>query len=102
MRRSACPDARLMSIDLPGGRFGAGYEPESLPLLRALPLKGQDLSLVRANSHHSRTREQVVQWMGGDQLDFVLIDGDHSYDGVRTDFEMYARYVRPGGFVAFH
>jgi predicted O-methyltransferase YrrM len=32
----------------------------------------------------------------------LFIDGDHSYDGVRQDFEMYAPLVRPGGLVAMH
>lgn len=29
--------------------------------------------------------------------DVVVIDGDHSYDGVREDFERYAEYVKPSG-----
>jgi len=32
----------------------------------------------------------------------LFIDGDHSYDGVRADFENYAPLVRPGGLIAFH
>ena len=36
------------------------------------------------------------------QLDFLFIDGDHSYEGVRSDFEMYAPLVRSGGLIAFH
>ena len=32
----------------------------------------------------------------------MFIDGDHSYDGVRSDYEMYAPLVRNGGLVAFH
>ena len=27
----------------------------------------------------------------------LFIDGDHSYEGVRADFERYGRLVRPGG-----
>jgi len=33
---------------------------------------------------------------------FALIDGDHTYDGVKKDFEMYRPLVRKGGLVAFH
>jgi hypothetical protein len=32
----------------------------------------------------------------------LFIDGDHTYDGVRQDYEMYAPLVRPGGLVGFH
>lgn len=37
-----------------------------------------------------------------DGIDLVLIDGDHSYEGVKADWEMYAPKVRVNGMVAFH
>ena len=40
--------------------------------------------------------------LAGRQIDFLFIDGDHTYDGVKQDFEMYAPLVRPGGIVGFH
>jgi predicted O-methyltransferase YrrM len=33
------------------------------------------------------------------EVDVVLIDGDHSYDGVRSDFERFGTRVRVGGAV---
>ncbi len=33
---------------------------------------------------------------------FVLIDADHSYAGVRADFEAWSPLVAPGGTIAFH
>jgi predicted O-methyltransferase YrrM len=35
-------------------------------------------------------------------VDFLFIDGDHSYKGVRQDFETYSKLVRPGGLIAMH
>jgi predicted O-methyltransferase YrrM len=35
-------------------------------------------------------------------LDYLFIDGDHTYDGVKQDFEMYSPMVRPGGIIVFH
>ena len=40
--------------------------------------------------------------MNGNKLDFLFIDGDHSYNGVKLDFEMYAPMVRENGLIAFH
>jgi predicted O-methyltransferase YrrM len=37
-----------------------------------------------------------------DKLDFLFIDGDHTYEGVKKDFEMYSPLVRKGGLIAFH
>lgn len=34
--------------------------------------------------------------------DFLYIDGDHLYDGVKQDYLDYAPMVRPGGIVAIH
>lgn len=35
-----------------------------------------------------------------ESLDWVYIDGDHSYDGVKADLEAYYRTVKPGGLMA--
>jgi len=35
-----------------------------------------------------------------ESLDWVYIDGDHSYDGVRADLSAYFAAVRPGGLLA--
>ena len=40
--------------------------------------------------------------LNGKELDFLFIDGDHTYEGVRKDFEMYGKLVVKGGVIAFH
>lgn len=35
------------------------------------------------------------------EVDLVFIDGDHSYEGVKSDFERFGRRVRLGGAVLF-
>ena len=32
----------------------------------------------------------------------MFIDGDHTYEGVKKDFEMYGPLVRESGIIAFH
>jgi predicted O-methyltransferase YrrM len=36
------------------------------------------------------------------ELALLFIDGDHSYDGARGDFDRWSAFVRPGGHVLFH
>ncbi len=100
--RVAAPNAQLISLDLPGGEFGGGYPVWRRPLYRRFALPGQRVHLVRENSHHPTSLEKVRSLLGRCPLDFLFIDGDHTYDGVKRDFEMYAPLVRPGGLIALH
>lgn len=36
------------------------------------------------------------------KLDLLLIDGDHSYEGVLEDYSTYSPLVRQGGVIALH
>ena len=46
------------------------------------------------------SQEAVKQWDGPIRL--LFIDGDHSYEGCRRDFELWSPFVVPGGIIAFH
>jgi len=35
-------------------------------------------------------------------LELLFIDGDHSYEGAKADFERWGAFVRPGGHLLFH
>jgi predicted O-methyltransferase YrrM len=100
--RLADPKASVISIDLPGGRFGGGYELFRVPFLRRMRKPDQRLHLLRADSHKQETQLLLAHTLQDAQLDLLFIDGDHTYDGVRRDFEMYSGCVRPGGMIAFH
>ncbi|MGH8102953.1 MAG: O-methyltransferase [bacterium] len=39
--------------------------------------------------------------VGTGEVDMVFIDGDHSYEGVKSDFERFGKRVRLGGAVLF-
>ncbi|MCH7526295.1 MAG: class I SAM-dependent methyltransferase [Planctomycetes bacterium] len=48
-----------------------------------------------------RTQDMARMYPGG-PIRLLLIDADHSYEGVRRDFELWSPHVRPGGIVVFH
>jgi predicted O-methyltransferase YrrM len=100
--RVAAPDATLISVDLPQGPFGGGYSRSRQLLYQAFALPQQSLELLRADSHAPSTRDEVAARLKGAPLDFLFIDGDHTYDGVKRDYEMYGPLVRKGGLIAFH
>lgn len=45
---------------------------------------------------------QNVGEMWGLPIDVLFIDGDHAYDYVKKDMELFAPYVKPGGIMALH
>jgi predicted O-methyltransferase YrrM len=100
--RLARPDALILSLDLPGGKFGGGYSPFRTPVYRRFAREQQKLHLMRANSHDRPTFQEVTRLLGDQKIDLLFIDGDHTYDGVKMDWEMYSSLVRPGGLVVFH
>lgn len=95
-------DAELVSVDLPGGRFGGGYPAWKKRLYRSFVGPEQTLHLVRADSHRDETLQLIDGLLDGRGLDFLFIDGDHTYEGVKEDFTMYSPLVSDGGLIALH
>ena len=100
--RVADPHASIISVDLPSGLFRGGYADYRAVLYRSFAREAQELHLVRGDSHSPETLEQVKKLLDGKAVDFLMIDGDHSYEGVKKDFEIYSPLVKPGGLIAFH
>lgn len=90
----------IISLDLPGGRFGGGYDEQKMNIFREFNTS-IDMEFVRDNSHHKDTFEEVAS-RAGEGVDFLFIDGDHTYEGVKQDFEMYSQLVNDGGIIALH
>lgn len=98
----AAEDALIISIDLPGGSFGGGYPSWKQPLYKSFQQKDQSLHLLRMDSHNKMTKTTVKNIINGKKFDFIFIDGDHSYNGVKKDFQMYRDLLNKNGMIAFH
>lgn len=92
---AAAPDAVIVSID---SEFTASRR----AAVSRFALPGQRLVCLQADSQCEETLHDAASYFGERCLDFLFIDGDHSYPGVSTDFELYSSLVRPGGVIAFH
>jgi predicted O-methyltransferase YrrM len=66
----------------------------SRPALNRICLEG--------SSHSLSSLDKVKHVLSGSSLDLLFIDGDHSYEGVSSDYQMYSPLVRKGGLIAFH
>ncbi len=89
--KAIAPDATLISVSLTDGPYGGGTVPAGIA--------DHHLDL---DSHDGNTLHSVIQILGENLIDFLFIDGDHSYKGVRQDFYLYGWLVRRGGIIALH
>jgi len=94
----------VISIDLPGGIHGGGYDAHKGRLFHEFVHDRPQvkLDLVRASSHEVSTKAAVQRLLAGELVDLLFIDGDHRIEGATRDFELWRDLVRPGGHVVFH
>jgi len=101
LARSLPASAHVVSVDLRHGQFGGGYPHWKILLFHAMAWGGARLTLLRGSSQTLEMRDRVQSSLGG-PADFILIDADHTYEGAKRDFELYAPLVAAGGMIAFH
>ena len=100
---------KKISVDLPGGIHG-GWMMKGHPYMGDVfmdrnsffNMRYPDVSMITGNSHETDTLNQVEDALAGEQVDLLFIDGDHTYEGVKQDYEDYKQFVKPGGWIAFH
>lgn len=51
---------------------------------------------------HRGFSAEVAGSVKNQSLDLVFIDGDHSFNGVKSDIEAWAAKVKPGGYIGGH
>lgn len=88
--------SRGCAVDLPGSVWGGDTEASLREVCADLRAMGYQIDLLLGDS----TAVGIVHKVRGiGPFDAALIDGDHRYQGVKTDFENYGPMC---GLVAFH
>lgn len=90
-------DVTVMSVDL----FVSLNELETSKLWQSWKKKGQLLKCIKGNSASSETIDSVKSELK-DGVDWLFIDGDHSYQGVKSDYENYSPLLNENGYCIFH
>jgi len=49
-----------------------------------------------------RSSEVVKEWPSSRKIDFLWVDGDHSYEGVKSDIECWLPLVKKNSLACFH
>ena len=90
------PDSTVIGIDLLEGG------PYPVYASNGKPRDEHGATMIIGDSHHPDTRDELEKILDGRPIDALFIDGDHTYNGVRMDYDLYRPLVRPGGVIAFH
>lgn len=98
----APPPAHIVSIDLPPPWENREAIAASVARAHTMLRPSQRLTTISADSHDSDTLARLKEALAGAPLDVLWIDGDHTYEGVSRDVQMYGPLVRPGGIIALH
>lgn len=92
------PKSRIVAVDLPNGPWGRQNSNIVLErVCNGLREMGHNVSLILNDSRDHRVINLVYDW---GPYDFVFIDGDHRYNGVKADWENYGPMAAE--MVAFH
>jgi cephalosporin hydroxylase len=101
----AAPDAVLVTVDFPEGRreFGGNRDyRRRRRIFDAFARHRQRIAFIVGDSHDARTLGRVRDELDGRPVDLLFIDGDHTLEGVRRDYELYSPLVAETGIIAFH
>lgn len=98
------PDTRLVTVDLPSGPTATVYQTTEPGLLAH---RGARTDLWEAFAVRSRITQILcdsAKLSAADLpagIDFVLIDGSHNYDYVKSDTELALKVLVPGGIIVW-
>ena len=95
-------NALVISIDLPDGMYGGGYPNWKIPLYKSFKKKNQTIELIQGDSHSEEILNKLKSILKEKKIDYLFIDGDHTYEGVKHDFETYTKLLNNHAIVAFH
>ncbi|HKQ99113.1 MAG TPA: class I SAM-dependent methyltransferase, partial [Pyrinomonadaceae bacterium] len=99
LRSVMSPEGVLLGIDpYPPGRLGFSAQ-WYIARTEVSKISNGSMQWVRLTGIEAAQRYAAD---AGEPVDFIFIDGDHSYDGLRGDWEAWSGLVAPGGIVALH
>lgn len=99
------PDAdNIISIDLPDGQYGGGYDIKRIKFFREFVSDRSNtvLDFIRGDSKSSESINSLKKILGEKKIDFLYLDGDHTYEGIKKDFEIYKDMMSDDGLIGFH
>jgi predicted O-methyltransferase YrrM len=99
----ACRNLRLYCVDIYANIDGNGYDDWDNSKFDKLYLKVKSLAKKFKRARFLRMlSENASKNVKENELDFVFIDADHRYEGVKNDLTLWEKKVKTGGIVSGH
>lgn len=96
----------IITIDHPEGIHGGqGYIERTYVISDALEQANKtnkEFYAINGDSKHPYLVQRLEELLAGRKIDFLFIDGDHTYGGVKGDFELYNKFLNDDAIVGFH
>ena len=98
LRAAMAPAGTLMAVD-PFRRGRLGFSPQRIIARREVGRIGNGTVIWIRQTAAEAARDPRVREGG---FDFVFLDAQHTYEGLREEWEAWAPLVAPDGLVAIH
>lgn len=88
------------------GYYGQAFDPHlGIPVNDSTFVRNMDISHVPNSNYRIikkySTDPEALTMVQDLAVNLLIIDGDHSYAGVKFDFEAYFKLLAPGGYIIF-
>jgi cephalosporin hydroxylase len=103
---SRCSKVKIICLDPFDGYYGQAFDAQlNQPVNDRTFLRNMELSRVPESNFQVikkySTDPKAISVSSTLNFNLLIIDGDHSYEGVKFDFDNYFPHLLPGGFVIF-
>lgn len=93
----------IIAIDLPNSAWGIeGSETKLAETCDRLKAEGYECFQILSDSRDPKTIDELIATLKGRKIDALFLDGDHSFAGIKADWDNYFQFIRVGGMVGFH
>lgn len=99
------PSVDIINVDLNSYPHAKGRRQELEARWKSWCGPQQTVTTIWGSSHDKSVHRQVINTIDDlmlDGVDMLFIDGDHSEQGVREDYEMYMQFVGSPGLIVFN
>jgi predicted O-methyltransferase YrrM len=87
---------KIISVDIPNSEYGSNEI--HAKLREVIP----NFAGILGDSQTSETEQLIAFTLDDFKVDLLFIDGDHRRFCVQHDYDTYKKFVRIGGWIAFH